>query len=69
MLLEKGELLFFRTVAMKDTHAPVGGPPCIHTLGAPSGLLGLKKNKMKLRGNGGRVGEKVEWRGRVFGLD
>lgn len=42
-LLGKRELLLFRTVAMKDPHAPVGGPPCIHTLGALSGLLGLTK--------------------------
>jgi hypothetical protein len=40
---KKKELLFFRNVSVKDSHASVGGPPRMRTLGALSGLLGLRK--------------------------
>lgn len=45
--------------------------PSVHShTGSSEWSPRANKNNMKLRGNlGGRVGEKVEWRGRVFGLD
>lgn len=69
MVVGKGELLFFRNVAMKDTRAPAGGPPCTHTLGALSGLLRLRQYKVEREP--WREGWGRKWSGGAlgFGLD